>query len=75
MQDSRTNQQDCYRSFVVYGGCVIKSKDVSILDMNTRYCCLLECFEKWSKDASEVVSGEAVLFRDFPPMPDMILTH
>ena len=24
--------------------------------MNTRYCCLLECFEKWSKDASEVVS-------------------
>lgn len=40
--------------------------------MNIHYRCLLECFEKWSKDASELVSGEAVLFRDFPPVPDMI---
>ena len=51
---------------------VIESKDVSILDMNSRYRRLLECFEKWSKDASEIVSGEAVLFRDFSPVPDMI---
>ena len=51
---------------------VIESKDVSILDINIHYCRLLECFEEWSKDASEVVSGEAVLFRDFPPVPDMI---
>lgn len=54
---------------------VIESKDASILDMNIHYRRLLECFEKWSKDASEVVTGEAVLFRDFPHVPDMILTH
>lgn len=51
---------------------VIESKDVSILDMNIHYHRLLECFEKWSKDASDLVSGEAVLFRDFPPVADMI---
>ena len=44
---------------------VIESKDVSILDINIHYRRLLECFEEWSKDASEVVSGEAVLFRYF----------
>ena len=41
---------------------VIESKDISILDMNVRYRLLLECFGKWSNDASEVVSGVAVLF-------------
>ena len=51
---------------------VIESKDVSILDMNTRYRHLLECFEKWSSDASDVVSGEAALFSDFRPTVDAI---
>ena len=51
---------------------VIESKDISILDMNVRYRHLLECFEKWSNDASEVVSGVAVLFSDFRPTPDAI---
>ena len=46
---------------------VIESNDISILDMNTCYCRLSECFDKWSSDASEVVSGEAVVFSDFHP--------
>ena len=51
---------------------VIESKDLSILDMNCRYQLLVDCLEKWSHDASPVVSCEAVLFDDFPPSDDQI---
>ena len=53
---------------------VIESKDLSILDMSHRYQILVECIERWSQDASSVVSCEAVLFSDFPPSDDHI-TH
>lgn len=52
--------------------CVIESKDISILDMNVHYRCLLDFLEKWLNDASDVVSGEAVLFIDFRPTIDVI---
>ena len=51
---------------------VIECKDISILDMNKRYLRLLNCLESWSKDASDVVAGEAVLYSDFRPTPDAI---
>ena len=51
---------------------VIESKDVSILDMNSYYCRLLDCFSKWAVDASEVVSGEARLFTDYCATQDEI---
>ena len=35
---------------------VIESKDVSILDMNSRYQLLVDRLEEWSHDASPVVS-------------------
>lgn len=51
---------------------VIESKEISILNMNGRYSSLLECLEKWSEDATEVVAGEAVLYDDFEPTRDAI---
>ena len=51
---------------------VIESKDLSILDMNCRYQLLVDCLEKWSRDASPIVSCEAILFDDFPPSDDQI---
>lgn len=51
---------------------VIESKDISILDMNSRYHHLLECLVDWSSDASAVVSGEAILFSDFRPELDLV---
>ena len=40
--------------------------------MNCRYQLLVDCLEKWSHDASPVVSCEAILFDDFPPSDDQI---
>ena len=51
---------------------VVESKDLSILDMNSRYQLLVDCLEEWSHDASPIVSCEAILFDDFPPSDDQI---
>ena len=51
---------------------VLESSDVSILDMNDRYQTLKLCCDKWSFDATDVLSGDAVLFDDFPPVDDAI---
>ena len=40
--------------------------------MNACYQRLLECLTLWSEDASDVVSGEAVLYSDYKPTPDAI---
>ena len=50
----------------------IESKDLSIIDMNDCYCCLLACLEEWSNDATPVVACEAVFFLDFLPSEDAI---
>ena len=46
--------------------------DFTILEMNARYEHMVSCFEQWAKDASEILSGEACLFIDFPPSIDPI---
>ena len=43
-----------------------------MLNMNCRYQLLVDCLEKWSYDASPVVSCEAILLDDFPPSDDQI---
>ena len=45
---------------------VIESKDLSILDINCRYQLLVDCLEKWSHDASPVVSWKPFSFMIFP---------
>ena len=51
---------------------VLESQDISILDMNEKFCHLKSCLEQWSQDAVPVLTGEAVLYNDFPPMKDHI---
>ena len=51
---------------------VVESKDLSVIDMNERYHRLLDCLEKWSKDATPVVACEAILYPDFPPTKDSV---
>ena len=48
--------------------CVLESQDISILDMNEKLCHLKSCLEQWSQNAIPVLTGEAVLYDDFPPM-------
>ena len=40
--------------------------------MNAQYQTLLSCLDRWSTDASPVVSGNVVVFDDFPPTVDAI---
>ena len=42
--------------------------------MNSRFQTLLSSLDNWSTDASDVLSGEAVVFDDFPPTEDHIYT-
>ena len=51
---------------------VLEDKDITILDMNGRFQTLLSCLDEWSVDASPVISGNAVVFDDFPPTVDAI---
>ena len=54
---------------------VLEMKSVSILDMDGRFQKLLTYLDKWALDASELLSGEAILFDDFSPMIyDTLLT-
>ena len=51
---------------------VLECNDVSILDMNERYQQLKSCLDEWACDAMVVLSGEAILYDDFPPVEDAI---
>lgn len=51
---------------------VLESPDILILEMNHYFKTLLSCLEQWSVDASEVSSGSAVLYEEFPTSNDVI---
>ena len=43
---------------------MLEKNDEHILDMNAHYQRLPECFQRWSVDASEVLTGNVRLFED-----------
>ena len=43
---------------------VLEKKDEHILDINAHYQRLLECFQRWSVDASDVLTGNVRVFED-----------
>ena len=43
---------------------MLAKNDEHILDMNARYQRLPECFQRWSVDASEVLTGNVRVFED-----------
>ena len=47
---------------------------MTILDMNERYQRLKFCLDEWACDAMVVLSGEAILYDDFPPTEDAIFS-
>jgi len=49
---------------------VLECKSITILDMNRYFQTLLSCLNQWSLDPSSVISGEAIIFDDFPPSED-----
>ena len=51
---------------------VLETQDISILDMNEKFCHLKSSLEQWSQDALPVLTGEAILYNDFPPTKDQI---
>ena len=53
---------------------VLECKDMTILDMNERYQRLKFCLDEWACDAMVVLSGEAILYDDFPPVEDAIFS-
>ena len=52
----------------------MESKDTTILSMNERFERLSLYLEEWSVDAMPVLKGESILFEDFPPSDDTILS-
>lgn len=40
--------------------------------MNRHFQTLLSCLNQWSLDPSSVISGEAIIFDDFPSSEDSI---
>ena len=46
---------------------VLEDKDITILDMNGRFQTLLSCLDEWAVNYFTVVSGNAIVFEDFPP--------
>ena len=53
----------------------VLESDVSILDMNDRFQTLVTHLDLWALDAADVLSGEAILFPDFPPSEDVVWQH
>ena len=53
----------------------VLESDVPILEMNNHFQTMVVQFDMWALDASDVVSGEAILFPDFPPSEDVIWQH
>lgn len=46
--------------------------DTPILEMNAKYQHMVTCFDEWAGDATPVISGEARLFKEYPPHVDNI---
>ena len=66
LQGIRDNQQsNHYRT-------TLESTRRQRYNMNEQYQTLLSCLNEWSSDATPVVSGNTVLFDDFPPTTDAI---
>ena len=53
---------------------VLECSDVSILDMNEWYQRLKFCLDEWACNAMVVLSGEAILYSDIPPVEDAIFS-
>ena len=53
----------------------VLESDVSILDMNDRFQTLVTHLDLWALVATDVLSGEAILFPDFPPSEDVTWQH
>ena len=51
---------------------MLECKSTTILDMNRHFQTLLSCLNQWSLDPSSVISGEAIIFDDFPSSEDSI---
>ena len=51
---------------------ILESPDISILEMNEYFQILITHLDLWSLDSAEVLSGNAVIFPDFPPTEDEI---
>lgn len=51
---------------------LLESPNVSILDMSNWYQHMVEKFEIWSDDASQVLSGDVILFPEVPIKKDSI---
>ena len=51
---------------------ILETADISILEMNEYFQILITHLDLWSLDSSEVLSGHAVIFPDFPPSEDEI---
>ena len=51
---------------------VLECQETTILSMNEKFTRLKNCLEQWSEDANTVLSGEALLYSDFPPTKDCI---
>ena len=46
--------------------------DTPILEMNEKYQHMVTCIEKWASDSTPILSGEARLFKDYPPHIDPV---
>ena len=55
--------------------CILESQDISILDMNEKFCHLKSSLEHWSQNAIPVLTGEAVLYDDFHQRRITSLSH
>ena len=44
---------------------LLKSETL-ILEMNVKYQHMVMCFDRWAKDAAQLLSGEANLFKEYP---------
>ena len=44
----------------------ILESETPILEMNVKYQHMVMCFDRWAKDAAQLLSGEAKLFEEYP---------
>ena len=51
---------------------ILETSDISILEMNKYFQMLIFHLDLWSLDSTDVLSGNAVIFPDFPPSEDEI---
>ena len=51
---------------------ILETSDISILEMNEYFQMLVTHLDLWSLDSTDVLSGNAIIFPDFPPSEDEI---